>query len=416
MGTVKRGWVAAVGAVVLLMLGGTWRSSEAQSGARAVSKQLRAIGLSDGYNLDQAEAMASFRHAIIVDPEDPAPHRLLAATVWINALFRQGAVTADDYLGQARSSVSRKPPPADVDRSFREHIQRAIALAEAAVQRDPSDPDAHFQLGAAHSFLASYIATVEGRGLAGFSAARRAYDEHEQVLKLDSGRKDAGMVVGMYRYGVSTLALPWRIVAGIAGFGGGKERGLRMVEEAAAYHSDVQTNALFALIVLYNREARYDDALKVIARLQAMYPRNRLLWLERGSTALRAGRGADACNAVERGLAALAGDRRPRAFGEEARWIYTHGAALLLAGRADAAEQELLRVLSLEAPEWLRGRAQKELGKVADLRGNRAAALERYRIAIRTGKAEHDSTSSDEAAKLVKSRYQLPPEVRRVRQ
>ena len=239
------------------------------------------------------------------DPDDPAPRRLFAATLWIRALFAQGAVTADDYLGQARSSVARTPPPPDVDEAFREHLQRAVTLAERAVQRNPQDADAHFQLGAAHSFLASYTATVEGRGLAGFGAARRAYDEHERVLALDPRRKDAGMVVGLYRYGVSTLSWPWRLAAGLAGFGGGRDRGLRMLEDAAAFDSDVQTNALFTLIVIYNRERRYDDALRTVARLQGMYPRNRLLWLERGSTALRAGRGADARAALEEGLAVL---------------------------------------------------------------------------------------------------------------
>ena len=83
-------------------------------------------------------------------------------------------------------------------------------------------------------------------------------------------------------------------MARLAGFGGGRERGLRMVEEAASYPSDVQTNARFTLIVIYNREKRFDDALRVIAELQRQYPRNRLLWLEAGSTALRAGRPAAA--------------------------------------------------------------------------------------------------------------------------
>ena len=224
--------------------------------------------------------------------------------------------------------------------------------------------------------------------MAGFGAARRAYDEHERVLALDPGRKDAGMVVGMYRYGVSTLSWPWRLVAGMAGFGGGKDRGLRMVEDAAAFESDVQTNALFTLIVIYNREQRYDDALRTIARLQGMYPRNRLLWLERGSTALRAGRGADARAALEEGLAVLARDSRPRAFGEEARWRCAYGASLVLLGLTDAADRELRQSLALEGPAWLRGRAHKELGKVEDLRGNRAAAMEHYREAVRVGKAE----------------------------
>ena len=374
-------------------------------------------GLAAGYNLDYPEALEAFRAAIDADPDDPAPHRLFAATLWIRALFAQGAVTADDYLGQARSSVARTAPPPDVDSAFREHLQRAVTLAERAVQRNPQDADAHFQLGAAHSFLASYTATVEGRGLAGFGAARRAYDEHERVLALDPRRKDAGMVVGMYRYGVSTLSWPWRLVAGMAGFGGGKDRGLRMVEDAAAFESDVQTNALFTLIVIYNREQRYDDALRTIARLQGMYPRNRLLWLERGSTALRAGRGADARTALEEGLAVLARGRaaaRVWRGGPVARRLRS------FAGRSwaltDAADRELRKSLALEGPVWLQGRAHKDLGKVEDLRGNRAAAMEHYREAVRVGKANHDSGSSDEAEKLLKTAYRRPAEVTNVRQ
>jgi len=211
----------------------------------------------------------------------------------------------------------------------------------------------------------------------------------------------------MYRYGVSTLSWPWRLVAGIAGFGGGKDRGLRMVEEAAAFESDVQTNALFTLIVIYNRERRYDDALRVIARLQEMYPRNRLLWLERGSTALRAGRGAEAGAALEEGLAALAKDPRPRAFGEEARWRWAYGASLVLSRRPEAAERELRQSLDLEGPPWLRGRAHKELGKVEDLRGHRAAAVEHYRQAVRIGQTGHDPASAEEAAALLATPFAL---------
>src|SRR5262245_58861542 len=142
-----------------------------------------------------------------------------------------------------------------------------------------------------------------------------------------------------------------------------------------------------------------------------MYPRNRLLWLERGSTALRAGRGADARTALENGLAVLAKDPRPRAFGEEARWRWAHGAALVLSGEIELADRELRQALELESPAWLRGRIHKELGKVEDLRGDRAAAVERYRLAVRIGKAEHDQASADEADVLLRASYRRPSEV-----
>ena len=371
----------------------------------AEAAKLRARGLNAGYNLDHTEALDAFRQAIEVDPDDPEPHRLMAAILWINALFQQGAVTVDDYLGEVRSKVARKPPAPELETAFRNHIKQALALSEKRLRDNPSDADAHFQVGAAHGFLASYTATAEGRAFAGFRAARRAYGEHVRVLELDPGRTDAGLIVGMYRYAVSTLPVHWRLLAGIAGIGGGRQRGVHLVEEAAAHATEVQANARFTLIGIYNREARYEDALRVIADLQQMFPRNRLLWLEAGTTALRAGRAADARKALEEGLAMLSRDTRPRAFGEEARWRSAYGAALVSLEQLDAAERELRAALAGEAQEWVRGRAHRELGKVADLRGDRSRAADEYRLAIRIGRAENDSTSADEAAKLLKKGY-----------
>jgi predicted Zn-dependent protease len=86
--------------------------------------------------------------------------------------------------------------------------------------------------------------------------------------------------------------------AGLAGFSGDREGGIHLVEEAASAPSDVQTNARFSLVVIYNRENRFTDALQTIRQLQQQYPRNRLLWLEEAGTALRAGRPAESKAAV----------------------------------------------------------------------------------------------------------------------
>src|SRR6202008_3190437 len=124
----------------------------------------------------------------------------------------------------------------------------------------------------------------------------------------------------LYRYGVSTLSLPMRLLARIAGFGGGRDPGLRLGEGARVYPSGAQPQARFALVRLYNREGRYADAARLIRELQASYPRNRLLGLEAAGTELRAGRPRQALEAIDAGLARLAVDPRPRAFGEESRW------------------------------------------------------------------------------------------------
>ena len=371
----------------------------------AASLTWRARGVDLAYNLDYSQAATAFEQALALDPDNPATHRLIAAAIWMNLLFERGAILVDDYLGQAKADFKREPPPAGVDARFHAQIDRAMALAEARLKANPRDPEAHYQVGATAGFLASYTATVEGRLLGSMRAARRAFDEHERVLQLDPTRVDAGFIVGTYRYGVSTLSLPMRVLAQLAGFGGGRDRALTLIQTAAAQPSDVQPDALFALILIYNREQRYDEAQGAAARLRERYPRNRLLWLETGSTALRAGRATEARQALATGMRMLAADARPRAFGEEARWKLTHGKALVLLRELAAAERELRAALSLTAPDWVHGRASLELGKLDDLRGNRNGATDAYRRAASLCDAGNDGDCAAEARKLVRSVY-----------
>ena len=377
----------------------------------AEAAALRARGQALGYNLDRDAALASFKEAMAVDPSHPAAYRLSAATLWIGALFERGAVTAEDYLGQARSEVERRPlhgpagkKAAALEAAFRADLDRAVQLASEWCRKTDS-ADAHFQLGSAYGYQATYAATVEGSLFGTLRAARRAYAEHERVLALDPARKDAGLIVGLYRYAISSLSLPSRLMARLAGFGGGRERGLRMIEDAAGYPSDVQTNARFTLIVIYNREKRFDDALRVVAELQQQYPRNRLLWLEAGSTALRAGRPEAARRSLEHGLAMVAGDPRPRAFGELARWGYAYGAALVALKEIDAAHRALVAGLEDPSRPWVEGRIRIELGKLADLAGNRPGAIREYRHAIRLCGGDDDEACVSSARALVERGY-----------
>jgi len=372
------------------------------AGEPATAAASRERGLTLGYNLDHGQALDAFRDAIAADPGDPTTYRLLAGAAWVALLFEQGIITVDDYLGQARSTLARTAPNAALDTAFHDALRRALALSEERLRQNPNDAEAHYLVGAAEGFLASYAATVEGHVLGSLGPARRAYREHERVLELDPQRKDAGLIVGLYRYGVASLPAPLRLLARLSGFGSGRERGLRLVEDASRYPSHVQSNALFMLVLLYNREARYDDALRVIVELQSRYPRNRLLWLEAGGTALRAGRPAVARTMLEAGLARLSVDTRPRATGEEARWRYTYGAALVALDDPHAADRELRAALALATRDWLRGHIHKELGAIADRAGNRVAARDEYRLADRLCRADHDSACADDIKRVMR--------------
>jgi hypothetical protein len=361
------------------------------------------------YNLDHDQALVLLRRAVALAPDDPAPHRALASVLWLNILFRRGAVTVDHYLGAfSRSSVDLPKPPPDIDADFRAHVQRAISLDEQRVKANPSDAQARYDLGAALGLEASYIATVEGRMLAGFRAARRSYDQHEQVLALDGSRRDAGLIVGTYRYVISTLALPMRVMAYVVGFGGGRQRGIQMLEEAArdkrvtgGARNDARTEAMFALILVYNRERRYDDAMHVLQDLRRLYPRNRLLVLEQGATALRGGKPQEAQNLLTEGLAMFASDGRAHIPGEEALWKYKRGAARAALGRGDAAG-DLERATASDAQPWVGGRARVELGRLAAARGDRSSAAAKARDAELLCRRGNDPVCMDEARALLR--------------
>jgi tetratricopeptide (TPR) repeat protein len=375
--------------------------SAAQANPQSVA--LRAQAADELYNLDRDQAMDTFRRAVAADPADAGAYRGLASALWLSITFRRGNMTVDDYLGKVARPNGKMPlPPPETAAAFREAIDKALALARSRIALSEKDADAHYQVGSAVGLRASYTATVDGSVMGAFRAAREAYAEHERVLELDPRRKDAGLIVGTYRYVVSAVALPLRLMAYVAGFGGDRQKGLRLIEEAADYRGDNQPDARFALILIYNREKRYDDALKQLTVLRDRYPRNRLVWLETGSTFLRAGRPSEAERVIDDGLERFKADTRTKMFGEDALWLYKRGTARAAVGKAAPAEQDLRKAVSLEGRSWVHGRAHIELGKLALKAGKQSAANVELRAGIALCESDNDAAAADEGRRLIK--------------
>ena len=371
--------------------------------ANRESEALRAKASAQIFNLDRDLAVDTFRQAIAADPEDAGAYRGLATALWLSITYRRGNMTVDDYLGKvSKPTTAAPPPPAEVAGAFRDALDRALAISRKRVEQNPKDADAHYQLGAAVGLRASYTATVEASAMSAFRAAREAYDEEEQAMAIDPRRKDAGLIVGTYRYIVATLSLPFRWAAYVVGFGGDKDRGLQMIEEAAAYKGENEEDARFALILLYNREKRFDDALRELRVLQTRYPRNRLVWLEMGATNLRAGHVAEAVRLLEEGSALFANDVRPRMYGENAIWALKRGTARAWAGRTADAQADLKQALTIEGRKWVQGRAHLELGRIQLKAGNKAAAKPEFQAAITLCESDNDQVYADEARRLMR--------------
>ena len=396
--------MTAAGSVLAVALLWTQSSGQAPAPSAATTQAFSAA-----YNLNYDEALRIARQDATARPNDPVAHRTLSTIVWMHILFTRGGITIDHYLGSATSSdIKLPPPPPGPDAEFKEHIQRSIALAEAALKRDPKDVNARYDVGAAYGLLATYSATIEGKVRQAFSAARKAYGSHEWILERAPNRAEAGLVVGSYRYTVALLSMPKRMVAHIVGFGGGKEKGLKLIE-GATKSPLTRTEAQVALALMYSREGRHAEALAVLKVLLAEHPQNRLLQLEVGSAAWRAGRAAEAEAVLTAGLAWHDRDPRPKIGGERAMWIYKRGMARVSLNHLDEASSDLQLALSLKPAGWVRGRIHLELGKVADVRRQRSAALAEYLTAAELCRTYQDPWCQEEAARWRKAPFTFRP-------
>jgi tetratricopeptide (TPR) repeat protein len=393
-------FVAVLAAAVLCQPAARAQTSDSP----AVIAELK-LTFADVYNLDYPEAMAHARRAIAAGPDSSRAHRGLASVLWLHMLFQRGAVSIDHYLGEfSKSQVNLPKPDPVLGEEFKRIVGRAIDLANARLKANPKDLQAKFDAGAAYGLQASYVASVEGSIRSAFGIAKDAYQAQEEVLERDPKRVAAGLVVGTYQYLISTLSWPTRFVARIVGFGSGKAEGIALLE-GATRDPETRVDAEFALMLIYSREGRHNDVVRIAHKLSTEFPKNRLLVLEEGAAAIRAGRASEADATLTRGLEGLVRDTRPRVPGEESLWLYKRGLARLNQNRLPAATTDLNAAIAAKPTNWIRGRIYVELGKLADLAGKRADAQSAYRTAKTTCEANADTLCAEEASKHLKKPF-----------
>jgi hypothetical protein len=116
---------------------------------------------------------------------------------------------------------------------------------------------------------------------------------------------------------------------------------------------------------------------------------------------------AEAESQLDAGLRMLASDERERMFGEEALWYGKRGAARVALRRLDQADVDLRRAVGAsQSRTWVKGRAYAELGKIADLRRDRAAARANFEKAVMLCEEDNDPLGADAARQWIDRPYQ----------
>ena len=210
------------------------------------------------------------------------------------------------------------------------------------------------------------------------------------------------MAVGIQQFAVASLPRILRIMVGIAGVNGNKEKGLQLLRESAAHGIVTPIESRTALSLFLRHDARYPEALKVQRGLAEEFPHDYLFRLEVANLTKDEGNGPAAIAEYE---AILADARKPGYFFDPRLHMTYFGLADTQRGQndiADAAKNYLQAAAQPSCSDWLRRRAQLNAGQMFDLLHNRAEAIKQYQQASAGG---GDQSQADAAHKYLKTPY-----------
>jgi len=386
-----------LGAVVLLFSVNSAAAQQQSSGwlnaeDQARLEALRRSGLEALYNLDYEKANKDFKEIAQLYPNHPAGPQLLAARLWIKTLYESRRLQVSLYSSKSFYSNGDDKVDPKIVNEFRSLTREARRLSEAKLKQEPQNIEALDFLANTEGLKASFEEAVERKHFSALRNGNDAVNNHRQVLKLDPTYIDAQITIGLYEYVVGSLPLPIKLLAGIGGFRGSKKRGLSMLEQVANEGRWSQDDAKTLLVLLYTREKRYADVLKLTRELSVKYPRNYLYRLETADAlvalAAQKRKSSDRNGAAEAEKEAfttfddLLKDRAVRDASASALDLihFKYGEALSVAGQQDRAAKEFLATTKVEHAEpGLVTMAHLYAARSLDVAGKREEALAQYK-------------------------------------
>jgi hypothetical protein len=233
-----------------------------------------------------------------------------------------------------------------------------------------------------------------------FSSGKRAYRYHSQILEQAPDFYDAYLSAGLYEYIVANL--PWYIkwFTTFFGYRGSEERGFDYLNLAAQNGEFVSDDSRVLQMVLFVRERRYRDGLRIAEQLHAKYPENYLFHINQAQILEKLGRQTDSLD-VYRRIAQLAASQVPNYQTlRQARFNFQLAARFRDNNEPTLAYTYFSAALaSPDATDKDRALGHLELGRTLALLGQPEDAVAHYRAVLSL--PDFDGSSS-EAARLLK--------------
>ncbi len=360
------------------------------------------------YNLDYEGALSRLEQVQAAHRDNPLATALVLMVVIFRELYHQDLLDTTYYAHDSFLTTKRR---VDVPDAVRQKIEdltnRVNALVDERMKRGPSDgpvrqQDALFARGFARGLHAAFMTLADHSYVGAARQGLAARNDSEAVLKIDPDYADADMAIGIQQFAVASLPRMVRMLVGIAGVGGNKERGLALVRISATRGVTTSVDARTTLSLFLRHDGRYAEALEVQHGLASEFPHDYLFRLEEANLTKDKGDGPGAIVIYKQ---VLADSRRPGYFADPRLQMAWFGLADTERGQndiVDAARHYLEAADQPNSSDWLRKRAQLNAGEMFDLMHDRGNAKVQYEKAAAGG---GDQTQADMAKKLIASPY-----------
>jgi tetratricopeptide (TPR) repeat protein len=355
------------------------------------------------YNLDFPDAVTGFERYHQEHPGDPQATAYLLDALIFQELYRLDLLDTTFYAndGFLTGRHATEEDPAKRDQIFA-LADEAVREANWRLSKNPKDADALFARAWVRALRCTYVAMVERGFASGFRLATKAKDDAEHVLQIDPQYADAKLITGVYQYVVGALPWPFKLVIGFAGITGSKSTGLSMLRYAAHHGTITRVEARTAIALFLRREAKYNEAIKVVQELKSEYPHDFLFCLEEANLRKDAGEGMVAVGTYRQ---LLADAMLPGYFASAKPELADYGLGDALRGQRhfDEAAQAYEHAASTpEVGAELKIRSLLDGGQCRDLAGQRRLAVLDYQEAIDAGP---NTSRADQARKYLRSPY-----------
>ncbi len=394
------GWIALLGLSCTAALAQTPVDTAALNKTDEVKQGFAAF-----YAMDYDTALQRFERIAAEHPDDPLTTDFLLDATMFKELNRLDLLDttfyANDGFLTGKHTVVEDPTARDRIKGL---AAKAQEQANARLAKNGKDVDALYARGWSRSLLATYTALVERAFPTALKLALGAKGDQETVLKLDPNYVDANLVVGTYQYVVGALPRSFRLLIGITGISGSKEKGMAMLQTAAAHGIRTSIDARTCMMLFLRREAKYPAAQAIAQQLATEYPHTYLFQIELANLQKDSG---EAAAAIQRYRTVLAQAAKPG---------YFHSAHLELGwfGLGDTLRGQKMYAQAADAyreaagfptvsPE-LKQRCLVAAGKSYDLMNDHTRATESYQAALDAGGA--DTVQGQEARKLIRKPFQ----------